>query len=64
MEGGTVVKLTADTEIRDGDFRSLAEVDAALAAGEVVVADGEGVLTAEGPPRVVEATKVEFERDD
>lgn len=64
LEDGTVVRITADTEIKDGDFRTLAEVQAVLAAGVVVVADGEGTLTAEGPPRMVEATKVEFERED
>lgn len=62
---GTEVKMTAETIIEsDGDLLTLSEVEAAVAAGENVRAEGYANVESVGPPAVLEALRVKFEVDD
>ncbi len=67
LTDGTVIEIVVGTEIEqaddEGELGSLAAVEAALAAGLVVEADGEGVVTATSP-RTITASEIEFEIDD
>ena len=62
---GTIIKIVAGTEIEaehdgdDADLATLAAVQAALAAGQTVEAEGEGVPES-GDPHTLDAIKVEF----
>lgn len=66
LANGTVVRIDAGTRIDGGsgeDPGSLAEVAAAIAGGERVVAEGEGIVESTSP-RVILAKEIEFEIDD
>ncbi len=61
LADGTVVRLVAETELKEGD---LCAVEAALAvAGTVVEADGKGLVSGD-TPRTILASEVEFEREE
>lgn len=68
LEGGTVVKIVAGTEIEpkeggdDEHLASLADVQAALAAGTPVQAEGEAMVESSSPLTLI-AIKIEFEAD-
>jgi hypothetical protein len=62
---GTLVNMTGQTVIEsDGDLFTLSEVEAAVAAGENVRAEGDATVQSVGPPAILEALKVKFEVDD
>jgi len=68
LAGGTVVRLVAETEFKgdSGDDEELADlcaVEAALAAGTEVEADGKGLVTGDSP-RTILASEVEFEAEE
>lgn len=66
LEDGTVVRIVAGTRIEDDDdeeLGSLQEVADALAAGQAVEAEGEGIVESLDP-RTVVASEVEFELED
>ncbi len=67
LTDGTVVNIVDGTEIEEADdddeLGSLAEVEQALAAGFLVEADGEGVVTGSNPLTIT-ASEVEFEIED
>ena len=67
LTDGTVVEIVDGTEIEHCDDHdelcSLAEVERALAAGFLVEAEGEGVVTGTDPLTIV-ASEVEFEIED
>jgi hypothetical protein len=68
LHDGTVIRLVAGTELEteSGDhdqLKSLAEVEAALAAGLFVEADGKGVVESLAPLTIV-AIEIEFEVED
>ena len=51
LEDGNIVSIDANTVVDpDGDLTTLADVEAALAAGRAVRAEGDGALVAPGPP--------------
>jgi hypothetical protein len=67
---GTIVRLSAGTMIEakegerdDGHLASLADVQAALAAGRTVKAEGEG-LVASTTPLTIDAVEIEFETEE
>jgi len=68
LENGTLVKIVAGTEVEpkegDGDehLASLADVQAALAAGTPVKAEGEAMVESASPLTLV-AIRIEFEAD-
>jgi hypothetical protein len=66
LDDGTVLHLVAGTEMEDADehdgnagLGSLADVQTALAAGQSVVARGEGLLTATNP-RTLAVIEIHF----
>jgi hypothetical protein len=64
LASGTVVRLVAETELKnqsgdDKQLDDLCEVEAALAAGSDVEADGKGLVTGDSP-RTIAAAEVEF----
>ena len=64
LSDSTVVRVVAGTEFEDGEdgmgLATLAEVQAALAAGKTVSAHGRGILDSAGPPRTFIAIEVRF----
>ena len=68
LVGGTIIHIVSGTEFeaKEGDdddhLASLADVQAALAAGRAVKAEGEGLVTGTNP-RTLDAVKIEFEAD-
>src|SRR6266576_687807 len=66
LSGGTIIHIVSGTEFeaKEGDdddhLASLADVQAALAAGRAVKAEGEGLVTGTNP-RTLDAVKIEFE---
>jgi hypothetical protein len=67
LTDGTIVEIVIGTEVEEADDQdelgSLGEVEQALAAGLIVEAEGEGVVTGSNP-RTITASKVEFEVED
>jgi hypothetical protein len=70
LNGGTIVRIVAGTEIeaKDGDgddehLTSLADVAAALAAGKTVKAEGRGLVETESP-LTLDAIRIEFEVEE
>ncbi|MFV1986992.1 MAG: DUF5666 domain-containing protein [Gemmatimonadota bacterium] len=66
LEDGTVIRVDAGTDIKDEDdenLSSLADAAAALAAGEIVKIEGEGVVESMEPLTIL-ASELEMEIDD
>ncbi len=67
LTNGTIVEIVIGTEVEEADDQdelgSLGQVEQALAAGLIVEAEGEGVVTGTNP-RTITASEVEFEVED